>query len=115
MDQVGPDADIAQQEVFGPVLVVLPAADAEEAIRLANHTRYGLSASLFTQSLDRALAYLDAIEVGMVRVNAETTGVDYLAPFGGLKDSSSHSREQGHAAVDFYTEVQTVTISPTTV
>lgn len=113
LDRVDPDAPLAQEEIFGPVLALLAADDPEQAIRLANHTRYGLSASLFTGSLDRALAYLDRIEAGMVRVNAETAGVDYLAPFGGIKASSSHSREQGRAAVEFYTEIQTVTISPT--
>ncbi len=112
LDRVDPDSQLAQEEIFGPVLVLLPADDPAQAIRLANRTRYGLSASLFTGSLDRALAYLDGIEAGMVRINAETAGVDYLAPFGGLKGSSSHSREQGSAAVEFYTEIQTVTISP---
>jgi len=113
LDRVDPDAALAQEEIFGPVVALLAADDPAEAIRLANHTRYGLSASLFTGSLDRALGYIDGIEAGMVRVNAETAGVDYLAPFGGLKGSSSHSREQGRAAVEFYTEIQTVTISPT--
>lgn len=112
LDRVAPESALAQEEVFGPVLAVLAADDPAEALRIANGTAYGLSASLFTGSLDRALAYLDGIEVGMVRVNAETTGVDYVAPFGGLKGSSSHSREQGRAAVEFYTETQTVTISP---
>ncbi len=111
-DRVEPDAALAQEEIFGPVLAVQAARDPAEAVRLANRTRYGLSAALFTRSLDRALAYLDGIEAGMVRVNAETAGVDYMAPFGGMKASSSHSREQGRAAVEFYTEVQTVTISP---
>jgi acyl-CoA reductase-like NAD-dependent aldehyde dehydrogenase len=111
-DRVAPGSALAQEEIFGPVLAVLTARDAEEALRLANDTRYGLSASLFTTSLDRVFQYLDGIEAGMVRVNAETTGVDYLAPFGGMKASSSHSREQGRAAIEFYTELQTVTISP---
>ena len=111
-DRVEPDSALAQEEIFGPVLAVQVARDPAEAVQLANRTRFGLSASLFTTSLDRALQYLDGIEAGMVRVNAETTGVDYLAPFGGLKASSSHSREQGRAAVEFYTETQTITISP---
>lgn len=111
-DRVEPDSSLAQEEIFGPVLAVQVARDPADAVRLANRTRFGLSASLFTSNLDHALQYLDGIEAGMVRVNAETTGVDYLAPFGGMKASSSHSREQGRAAVEFYTEIQTVTISP---
>jgi aldehyde dehydrogenase (NAD+) len=112
IDRVAPDQALAQEEIFGPVLAVLEAADAAEAVQLANRSRYGLSASLFTRSLDAAIAYVDRIEAGMVRVNAETAGVDYLAPFGGVKASSTHSREQGAAAVEFYTEIQTVTLSP---
>jgi len=113
-DQVEPGSALAQEEIFGPVLAVLPAADPADALRLANDSRFGLSAALFTGSLDRALAYIDGMDAGMVRVNAETAGVDYIAPFGGLKASSSHSREQGRAAVEFYTETQTITISPST-
>lgn len=101
---------LAQDELFGPVLAVIGADDAEHAIRLANATRYGLSASLFTQNIGNALRYIREIEVGLVRVNGDTTGVDPHAPFGGFKGSSSHTREQGPAARDFYTQVKTVQI-----
>ena len=109
---VEPDSGLAQEEIFGPVLAVLAARDLEEAIALANHTRYGLSASLFTRDIKSALAYLHRIEAGLVRVNGDTTGVDPHAPFGGLKGSSSGSREQGPAAREFYTEIKTVQVSP---
>lgn len=107
---VAPDSRLAQDEIFGPVLAAFVAEDLDEAIELANRTRYGLSASLFSCDLGSALDYIRRIEVGLVRVNGDTTGVDPHAPFGGLKASSSGSREQGPAAREFYTEIKTVQI-----
>jgi aldehyde dehydrogenase (NAD+) len=109
---VTPESAIAQEEIFGPVMVILPADDLDHALNIANATRFGLSASLFTSSVARALQYISSIEVGMVRVNGDTTGVDPHAPFGGMKGSSSGTREQGPAARDFYTAVKTVQINP---
>lgn len=103
---------IAGEELFGPVLAVFAAEGLEEAIAIANRTRYGLSASLFTKDIRSALAYIRSIEAGMVRINGDTTGVDPHAPFGGVKGSSSGSREQGPAARDFYTEIKTVQVNP---
>ena len=104
--------DLAQRELFGPVLGVMAADDLEHAIDIANQTPYGLSASLFTRDLRTALRYVHRIEAGLVRVNGDTTGVDPHAPFGGMKGSSSGSREQGPAAREFYTEMKTVQINP---
>jgi len=109
--EVSADSPLAQEELFGPVLAVLTADGLEEAIALANRTRYGLSASLFTRDLGSALTYIPRIEAGLVRVNGDTTGVDPHAPFGGFKGSSSGSREQGPAAREFYTEIKTVQVS----
>ena len=106
------DSDLAQRELFGPVLAVFPADDLDHAIDLANGTTYGLSASLFTRDVRSALRYIHRIDAGMVRVNGDTTGVDPHAPFGGMKGSSSGSREQGGAAREFYTEIKTVQINP---
>jgi acyl-CoA reductase-like NAD-dependent aldehyde dehydrogenase len=110
--EVDPDSAVAQDELFGPVLAVVAAADLEAAIALANRTRYGLSAALFTRDLASVLTYVHRIEAGLVRVNGDTTGVDPHAPFGGMKGSSSGSREQGPAAREFYTEIKTVQIAP---
>lgn len=107
-----PDGPLAQRELFGPVLGTLVAEDLDHAIEIANRTRFGLSASLFTRDLRTALAYVNRIDVGLVRVNGDTTGVDPHAPFGGMKGSSSGSREQGPAAREFYTETKTVQINP---
>ncbi|MES2306730.1 MAG: aldehyde dehydrogenase family protein [Gemmatimonadota bacterium] len=106
------DHPLARRELFGPVLGVLSAHDLDHAVALANDTPFGLSASLFTRDLASALSYVRRIEVGLVRVNGDTTGVDPHAPFGGMKSSSSGSREQGRAARDFYTETRTVQIHP---
>jgi acyl-CoA reductase-like NAD-dependent aldehyde dehydrogenase len=105
------DSELAQRELFGPVLAEFVAEDLDHAIDLANSTPYGLSASLFTRDLRAALRYVDRIEAGMVRVNGDTTGVDPHAPFGGMKGSSSGSREQGPAAREFYTEIKTVQLN----
>jgi aldehyde dehydrogenase (NAD+) len=106
------DAPLARDELFGPVLATFVATNVDEAIDIANAAQYGLSATLFTRDLRAALKYIDRIEVGLVRVNGDTTGVDPHAPFGGMKGSSSGSREQGPAAREFYTETKTVQINP---
>jgi aldehyde dehydrogenase (NAD+) len=99
---------IAQEEIFGPVLAIIPVKNFEEAIKVANEVPFGLSASLFTRNLNRALDYVQQIEAGLIRVNGETAGVEPQAPFGGMKASSSYSREQGQAAKEFFTQVKTV-------
>ncbi len=106
----GADDALARQELFAPVLGLLRADDLDHAIALANDTPFGLSASLFTSDLSAAMRYVREIEVGLVRVNGDTTGVDPHAPFGGMKGSSSGTREQGRAARDFYTETRTIQI-----
>ena len=109
---VDPDSELAQDELFAPVLATFVVEDLDQAIAVANRTRYGLSASLFTRDIGNALRYIHRIEAGMVRVNGDTTGVDPHAPFGGVKGSSSGTREQGSAAREFYTEIHTVQIQP---
>ena len=106
------DADLACEEVFGPICAVLPARDVDDAVALANATQYGLVASVFTRDLDQAMGVVDRFDVGMARVNAATTGIDYWAPFGGARGSSTGPREQGRAAREFYTKTVTVTVEP---
>lgn len=107
-----PESALARQELFGPVLTAFVVDDLDHAIALANDTPYGLSASLFTRDARKLLTYIRRIDAGLVRVNGDTTGVDPHAPFGGMKGSSSGSREQGAAAREFYTEIKTVQINP---
>ncbi len=107
---VPPNAPIAQEEVFGPVLCVLRAESTDQALTLLNGVAYGLSASLFTSDLNAALTFAERAQVGMVRINGETAGVEPQAPFGGMKASSSFSREQGQAARDFFTQIKTISV-----
>ncbi|WP_018922019.1 alpha-ketoglutaric semialdehyde dehydrogenase GucD [Salsuginibacillus kocurii] len=104
---------IAQDEIFGPVLCLIRVSDFDEALTLANDTDYGLSASLFTRDIAKAFDFVSEIEAGLIKVNGESAGVEPQAPFGGMKASSSHSREQGTAAKEFFTSIKTITITPT--
>ncbi len=99
---------IAQEEVFGPVLALMVANDFEDALRLANCARFGLSASIVSRDLTHVHQFIDRIEAGLITVNLPTAGVEYQLPFGGTKESSFGMREQGPAALDFYTETRTV-------
>jgi aldehyde dehydrogenase (NAD+) len=112
LDGVSPDSGIAQEEIFGPVIAVLRVKDFEEAIRAANGVPFGLSASIFTRDLNKALAAADRLEAGLLRINGETAGVEPQAPFGGMKASSSGSREQGQAAKEFFTQYKTIYFDP---
>jgi aldehyde dehydrogenase (NAD+) len=109
---VPPGDDLLSEEYFGPVCVVLPAESAAAAVRTANNVRHGLVAAVYTQNLGAALTLTNQLDVGMVKVNAATTGVDFHAPFGGEKESSYGPREQGTAAREFYTRTITVTLAP---
>lgn len=103
---------IAREEIFGPVLCLVKVDSFEEAIEQANDTVYGLSASLFTRDLSKALMFINDIEAGLIQINGETGGAEPQAPFGGMKESSSGSREQGQAAKEFFTTIKTITITP---
>lgn len=109
---VDPASHLGQEELFGPVLGVIPVDGLDEAIAVANQVRFGLSASLFTRDLGQALAFVQGIQAGVVHVNSETAGAEPQVPFGGMKGSSSYSREQGKAAREFFTQVKTVYIDP---
>ncbi len=107
---VDPRHPVATEEIFGPVLALIRARDEADAIRLANDTRYGLSASVFTSDLRSAMRCAAELQAGVVHVNGETAGAEPHVPFGGVKGSSSGSREQGKAAREFFTELKTVYI-----
>ncbi|HSZ70468.1 MAG TPA: aldehyde dehydrogenase family protein [Solirubrobacteraceae bacterium] len=100
---------VVDEEVFGPVCGVQSARDLDEAIALANAVPYGLSASICTNDLHRAFAFVARSDAGMVHVNRPTPGGDPHLPFGGLKASTASGwREQGTEAVRFFSEQQTV-------
>ena len=101
-------AEVWTEELFGPVLAVRRAADAEEAFALANDSEFGLSAAVFTQDLTRALQAMEHIDVGVLHVNSESAGADPHVPFGGAKKSGLGPKEQGAAAREFFTHTTTV-------
>jgi aldehyde dehydrogenase (NAD+) len=101
------DMRISREEIFGPVASVIKVRDYEEALAVANDTPFGLSAGIATKSLRLATHFKRNAEAGMVMVNLPTAGVDFHVPFGGRKQSSSGSREQGSYAAEFYTTLKT--------
>jgi len=103
---------IAQEEIFGPVLALIKVNSLEEALEVANDVKFGLSASIFTKNIGNMLTFIQDMDAGLVRINAESAGVELQAPFGGMKQSSSHSREQGQAAIEFFTSIKTVFVKP---
>ena len=106
---VKPAMRIAREEVFGPVVAVLAVENFEEALAVANGVDVGLSASIVTRDLKKAMVYAERIEAGVVKINQISTGLALQAPFGGVKKSSTDSfKEQGVGAIDFYTRVKTV-------
>lgn len=101
-------ADVWTEELFGPVLAVRRAADAEEAFALANDSEFGLSAAVFTQDVTRMLQAVDHVDVGVLHINSESAGADPHVPFGGAKKSGLGPKEQGQAAREFFTHTTTV-------
>jgi betaine-aldehyde dehydrogenase len=103
---VGNQERAAVEEIFGPVVCVIPFADEHEAVRLANETIYGLSGSVWTGDGARALRMARAIETGVISINSNTS-VRVSTPFGGFKQSGV-GRELGPDALDHYTDVKNV-------
>ncbi|MFJ9428082.1 aldehyde dehydrogenase family protein [Streptomyces sp. NPDC101490] len=112
VEKVPPGHRLLNEEVFGPVAALLPADDLAHAVRITNAVPYGLVTSVHTGSLDAALYGLDLLDTGMIRVNAPSTGVDFHLPFGGSKQSGHGPKEQGGAALEFYTSSRTYTLAP---
>lgn len=108
-DNVTSKMSIAQDEIFGPVLAVITVSSDEEAIEVANDTKYGLQASIYSSNVKRALKAARAIRAGSVSVNTYSEG-DISAPFGGFKLSGFGGRDKGYAAFDQYTETKTIWI-----
>lgn len=106
---VRPEMRINKEEIFGPVVGIMPFDTEEEAIRLANDTNYGLSGSLWTRDIGRALRVARAVETGMLSVNSSSS-VHIEAPFGGMKQSGI-GREQGMVALEHYSEYKSVFIA----
>lgn len=107
-DHASPEMRIAQEEIFGPTITVLRVDGYEEAIAVANGTRYGLSAAVYTRDTARALRAVSELEAGLVYLNAPTIGSEIHLPFGGVKDTGNGHRESGPAAIEQFTETKTI-------
>jgi aldehyde dehydrogenase (NAD+) len=105
---VDPSMRIAQEEIFGPVVSVIPARSLDDAIEIANGVRYGLSASIYTQDVNRAFGAIRDLDTGIVYVNAPTIGAEVHLPFGGTKATGNGHREAGTAALDVFSEWKSV-------
>src|ERR1700691_1043502 len=107
---VDPKMRIAQEEIFGPVVSIIPCDDLEDAIAIANGIEYGLSSSLYTKDVNKAFSAVRDLEAGITYINAPTIGAEVHLPFGGTKATGNGHREGGVGAVDFYTEWKSIYI-----
>jgi len=107
---VDPKMRIAQEEIFGPVVAVIPFSSFDEGIEIANNVKYGLSASFYTRNVNQAYRAMRDLETGIVYVNAPTIGAEIQLPFGGIKGTGNGHREAGTAAIEFYSEWKTLYI-----
>jgi aldehyde dehydrogenase (NAD+) len=105
---VRPMDRIAQEEIFGPVLAIVPVDSYDAAVTAVNQTRYGLSSSIYTRDANAAFRAMRDFETGIVYVNAGTTGAETHLPFGGWKETGNGHREAGHAALDTFTEWKSI-------
>jgi alpha-ketoglutaric semialdehyde dehydrogenase len=105
---VAPSMRIAQEEIFGPVVSVMPCQSFEEAIAIGNGVQYGLSASIYTQDINRAFAAMRDLYTGIFYVNAPTIGAEVHLPFGGTRNTGNGHREAGNAALDVFSEWKSI-------
>ena len=105
---VDPKMRIAQEEIFGPVVSIIPCDNLEHAIEIANNIEYGLSSALYTKDVNKAFAAMRDLQAGITYINAPTIGAEVHLPFGGVKATGNGHREGGLGAIDFYTEWKSV-------
>ncbi len=105
---VKPQMTIAQEEIFGPVVSLIPVKDFSEAIEVNNHVEFGLSSAIYTRDVNRVFAAQRDLDTGIVYVNAGTTGAEIHLPFGGTKGTGNGHRDSGVAALDVFTEWKAV-------
>jgi acyl-CoA reductase-like NAD-dependent aldehyde dehydrogenase len=99
---------IAQEEIFGPVVSIIRCGSLDEAVQIGNDVRYGLSASIYTQDVNKAFAAMRDLYTGIFYVNAPTIGAEVHLPFGGTKATGNGHREAGTAALDVFSEWKSV-------
>jgi aldehyde dehydrogenase (NAD+) len=108
---VQPHDEISECELFGPVALLYRVKDFDEALALANDSPYGLTASIHTKSIHRAMRFCDKVQTGVAVVNAGTYGSEPHMPFGGRKQSGNGSREPGTEALNIYSELKDLYIN----
>ena len=107
---VDPDMRIAQEEIFGPTTALIPVESFDDAIRISNGIKYGLSSSIFTRDVNKAFRAMRDLQAGITYINAGTIGAEVHLPFGGTKDTGNGHREAGQAALDVFTEWKSIYI-----
>ena len=107
-DGVSPGSTLEAEEIFGPVLSIIEVNSLEEAIKINNHSQYGLSTSIFTQDVNRAFTAMRDIATGLVYINHGTTGAEIQFPFGGVRGTGNGHREAGQAALEVFTEWKSI-------
>jgi aldehyde dehydrogenase (NAD+) len=106
--EVEPQMRIAQEEIFGPTTALIPVESFDEAIRVANGVKYGLSSSIFSRDVNKAFRAMRDLDTGITYINAGTIGAEVHLPFGGTKDTGNGHREAGQAALDVFTEWKSI-------
>jgi aldehyde dehydrogenase (NAD+) len=106
--EVDPQMRIAQEEIFGPTTALIRVRDFDEAIRVSNGIKYGLSSSIFTRDVNKAFRAMRDLQAGITYINAGTIGAEVHLPFGGTKDTGNGHREAGQAALDVFTEWKSI-------
>lgn len=105
---VDPKMRIAQEEIFGPVVSIIPCENLDDAVSIANGIQYGLSSALYTRDVNRAFQAMRDLHAGITYINAPTIGAEVHLPFGGVKATGNGHREGGLGAIDFYTEWKSI-------
>jgi aldehyde dehydrogenase (NAD+) len=111
VEHVGPNDEISRSELFGPITILYRVKGFEEAVELANDSPFGLTASIHTQNINRAMTFLARIQCGVAVVNGGTYGSEPHMPFGGLRQSGNGWREAGTQALDVYSDLKTIYIN----
>jgi aldehyde dehydrogenase (NAD+) len=111
IEHVGPNDEISRSELFGPITCLYRVRSFDEAIALANDSPFGLTASIHTQNINRAMTFLGRIQAGVAVVNGGTYGSEPHMPFGGLRQSGNGWREAGTQALDVYSDLKTIYIN----
>jgi alpha-ketoglutaric semialdehyde dehydrogenase len=111
LEHVGPNDEISRTELFGPITILYRVKDFDEAVAIANDSPFGLTASIHTQNINRAMTFIGRIQAGVAVVNGGTYGSEPHLPFGGLRQSGNGWREAGTQALDVYSDLKTVYIN----